>query len=325
MKVVKFDKPGPPGVLKVTDTELPKAKRNEMLIKVHAIGVNRPDLLQREGVYPPPKGHSEILGLEISGIIEEIGENVKKFKIGDRVCSLLDGGGYAEFATAREDQTFKFPENLSFEEAAGIPECFITCWSNLMIRGKLKKGEKVLIHGGSSGIGTTAIQMLNLFDCKVFTTVGNERKKKFCEQLGADYVINYKKNDFYESIKKQTENNGVDLILDMVGGDYIQKNINLLSNDGRLINIAFQKGHKEIINLMRVMLKRLTISGSTLRIRDAFFKNKIITDLENFILPEILKGRIKPVIDSVYKIDDVVKAHERLYSNEHIGKIILKT
>ncbi len=325
MKIVKFDKPGLPGVLKVLDSGIPEPKDNEVLIRNLAIGVNRPDLLQREGLYPAPKGHSDILGLEVSGIIEKIGKDVKKFNIGDKVCSLLDGGGYAEFSVAKENQTFKFPENLTFEEAAGVPECFMTCWSNLIIRGKIQKGEKVLIHGGSSGIGTTAIQILSLFNCKIYTTVGTEKKKKFCEKLGANFVMNYNKDDFYELVKKETENSGVNLIFDMVGGDYIQKNIDLLSNDGRLINIAFQKGHKVNINMMRVMLKRLTITGSTLRIRDELFKNRIINDLENKIFPEILKGKIKPVIDSVFKIDDVVKAHKRLYSKEHIGKIILKT
>ena len=325
MKIVKFDKPGLPGVLKVLDSGIPEPKDNEVLIRNLAIGVNRPDLLQREGLYPAPKGHSDILGLEVSGIIEKIGKDVKKFNIGDKVCSLLDGGGYAEFSVAKENQTIKFPENLTFEEAAGIPECFMTCWSNLIIRGKIQKGEKVLIHGGSSGIGTTAIQILSLFNCKIYTTVGTEKKKKFCEKLGANFVMNYNKDDFYELVKKETENSGVNLIFDMVGGDYIQKNIDLLSNDGRLINIAFQKGHKVNINMMRVMLKRLTITGSTLRIRDELFKNRIINDLENKIFPEILKGKIKPVIDSVFKIDDVVKAHKRLYSKEHIGKIILKT
>lgn len=325
MKVVTFDEPGPPSVLRLIETSIPEPNLNEVLIEVIAIGVNRPDLIQREGNYPAPKNHSKILGLEVSGIVRKVGENVKKFSTGDKVCSLLDGGGYAEFSIAKEDQTFKFPSNLSFSEAAAIPECFITCWSNLVVRGSLKEKENVLIHGGTSGIGTTAIQLLKMFNCKIFTTVGNDEKKKFCKKLGAYLAINYEKEDFYELIKNETEKYGVDLILDIVGGKYIQKNINLLSNEGRLVNIAYLKGSEEKVNLLRVMLKRLTITGSTLRIRSEKFKKKIIDEIKIKVFPSIEKGLIKPIIDSEFHITNVVKAHERLYTGKHIGKIILRT
>ena len=324
MKFVHYEVPGSPKVLKVLKSDIPSPKTDEVLIKVAAAGVNRPDLMQREGIYPAPKGHSKILGLEISGVIEKVGKNVKYLKKNDKVCALVDGGGYAEFCVAKEKQTIKFPDNLSFVEAAGIPECFMTCWSNLVERGRLKNNQNILIHGGSSGIGTTAIQILKIFDSKIFTTVGSDKKKKFCKKLGAHFVINYNKEDFFEKIKKEVNKEGIDIILDMVGGEYTQKNIDLLSNDGNLINIAFQNGSKVNLNLMKVMLKRLTITGSTLRIRNEIFKEKVLKDLQKYVFPHLISGKIKPIIDSIYKIDDVVKAHEKLYKNNHIGKIILK-
>ena len=211
---------------------------------------------------------------------------------------------------------------MSFIEAAALPECFITCWSNLVDRGEIKKNQNVLIHGGASGIGTTAIQILKLFDSNIFTTVGNSDKKKFCKNLGADVVINYNEIDFFEFIKKSKVK--IDLILDMVGGDYLQKNIDLLSNDGKLINIAFLKGSTVNVNFMKVMLKRLTITGSTLRIRDENFKGKVLKNIEKNIFPKIKDGTIKPIIDSTFKLNDVSKAHQRLYKNEHIGKVIIE-
>ena len=323
MKFVHFESPGPPEVLKIKESDIPSPSDNEILIKVIAAGVNRPDLMQREGVYPAPRGHSTILGLEVSGIVEKVGRNITKFKKGDNVCALLDGGGYAEYCIAKAKQTTKFPENLSFIEAAAIPECFLTCWSNIVERGKIKENQNVLIHGGSSGIGTTAIQILKIFKANIFTTVGNEFKKNICEELGANVVINYNKDDFFKIIKEKTAKKGINLILDMVGGCYVQKNIDLLSNDGRLINIAYQKGSKINLNLMKVMLKRLVITGSTLRIRDEDFKGEILTKVEMNVFPKIKSGLIKPIIDSVYDLNDVIKAHKRLYENKHIGKIVL--
>ena len=323
MKFVHFESPGPPEVLKIKESDIPSPSDNEILIKVIAAGVNRPDLMQREGVYPAPRGHSTILGLEVSGIVEKVGRNITKFKKGDNVCALLDGGGYAEYCIAKAKQTTKFPENLSFIEAAAIPECFMTCWSNIVERGKIKENQNVLIHGGSSGIGTTAIQILKIFKANIFTTVGNEFKKNICEELGANVVINYNKDDFFKVIKEKTAKKGINLILDMVGGCYVQKNIDLLSNDGRLINIAYQKGSKINLNLMKVMLKRLVITGSTLRIRDEDFKGEILTKVEMNVFPKIKSGLIKPIIDSVYDLNDVIKAHKRLYENKHIGKVVL--
>lgn len=323
MKFVHFESPGPPEVLKIKESDIPSPSDNEILIKVIAAGVNRPDLMQREGVYPAPRGHSTILGLEVSGIVEKVGRNITKFKKGDNVCALLDGGGYAEYCIAKAKQTTKFPENLSFIEAAAIPECFLTCWSNIVERGKIKENQNVLIHGGSSGIGTTAIQILKIFKANIFTTVGNEFKKNICEELGANVVINYNKDDFFKIIKEKTAKKGINLILDMVGGCYVQKNIDLLSNDGRLINIAYQKGSKINLNLMKVMLKRLVITGSTLRIRDEDFKGEILTKVEMNVFPKIKSGLIKPIIDSVYDLNDVIKAHKRLYENKHIGKVVL--
>ena len=323
MKFVHFESPGPPEVLKIKESDIPSPSDNEILIKVIAAGVNRPDLMQREGVYPAPRGHSTILGLEVSGIVEKVGRNITKFKKGDNVCALLDGGGYAEYCIAKAKQTTKFPENLSFIEAAAIPECFLTCWSNIVERGKIKENQNVLIHGGSSGIGTTAIQILKIFKANIFTTVGNEFKKNICEELGANVVINYNKDDFFKIIKEKTAKKGINLILDMVGGCYVQKDIDLLSNDGRLINIAYQKGSKINLNLMKVMLKRLVITGSTLRIRDEDFKGEILTKVEMNVFPKIKSGLIKPIIDSVYDLNDVIKAHKRLYENKHIGKVVL--
>ncbi len=322
MKVIDFNSPGPPEVLKIIETEIPTPDENELLIKVIAAGVNRPDLLQREGLYPAPEGHSKILGLEVSGIVEKIGKNISNFTIGDKVCALLDGGGYAEYATAKEMQTTKFPENLNYIEAAALPECFITCWSNLVDRGKIKRNQNVLIHGGASGIGTTAIQILKLFDSNIFTTVGNNTKKKFCESLGAQNVINYNNEDFFEFIKKKKIK--IDLILDMVGGDYLQKNIDLLSNDGKLINIAFLKGSIVNVNFMKVMLRRLTITGSTLRIRDENFKGAVLRNIEKNIFPKIKDGTIKPIIDSTFKLDEASKAHQRVYNDDHIGKVVIE-
>ena len=323
MKFVHFESPGPPEVLKIKESDIPSPSDNEILIKVIAAGINRPDLMQREGIYPAPNGHSTILGLEASGIVEKVGSNITKFKKGDNVCALLDGGGYAEYCIAKANQTTKFPENLSFIEAAAIPECFMTCWSNIVDRGNIKENQNVLIHGGSSGIGTTAIQILKIFKANIFTTVGNEFKKKVCEELGANVVINYNEKDFFKIVKEKTKGKGINLILDMVGGSYVQRNIDLLANEGKLINIAYQKGSKTHLNLMKIMLKRLVITGSTLRIRDEDFKSDLLKKIEINVFPQIKSGLIKPIIDSVFDLNDVINAHKRLYENKHIGKIVL--
>ena len=322
MKAIHFDAPGKPEVMKPINVPKPSPSEGQVLIKVKAAGVNRPDLMQREGNYPAPEGHSKILGLEVSGEIDDIGENVYNYNNGDEVCALVNGGGYAEYCVADVGSIIKKPKNLNFIEAAAIPECFFTCWSNLFDRGKIEKNQSVLIHGGSSGIGTTAIQMLKVFDIFSFVTVGSERKKNLCRNLGADVAINYNKEDFFLKIK-EIRKSGVNLILDMVGGDYVQKNINLLSSDGKLINIAYQMGSKVQIDLIKVMLKRLIITGSTLRIRDSVFKKNIRDSLIKNIVPSIENGKIKPIIDSVFFFEESFKAHEKMYRSEHFGKIVL--
>ncbi len=323
MKAVHFDQPGPPDVMKIVNIDIPQIKSNQILIEVKFAGINRPDLIQREGNYPAPNDHSTILGLEVSGIVKKVGSEVKKFKIGDKVAALVNGGGYAEYCVAEEQMTFKTPKNLSLQDAASIPECYFTVWSNLIMRGKLKQNQKVLVHGGTSGIGVAALQILKLFKSEIFTTVGTDKKKQFCEKLGVKNVINYKRQDFVEEIKKK-EKDGIDIILDYVGGDYISKNLNLLRKDGKLINIGFLAGSKVNLNLMKVMLKRLTITGSTLRVRSSSFKGEILKELQKIVFPNFENGKIKCYIDSIFNIDDVILSHKRLEEGEHIGKIVLK-
>ena len=324
MQAINFDHPGEADVLKLVDLPIPSiTNSNQILIKVSFAGVNRPDIVQRLGNYPAPEGHSKILGLEISGIIEKIGKKVKSFKEGDKVAALVNGGGYAEYCIADEETTFKIPESLDLKQAAAIPECFFTAWSNLVQRGNLKKGESVLVHGGTSGIGLASIEILKLFKAKIFTTVGSSFKKEFCQRIGVNHIFNYKEEDFYKEVKL-INLKGVDIILDYIGGEYINKNINLLANDGKLINIGFQNGSTAEINLMKVMLKRLTISGSTLRIRDNIFKNKILKDLTKFVFPYFKTGQVKCYIDSIFSLSEANKAHKRLDEGVHIGKVILE-
>ena len=323
MKAITFDKFGGPEVLYVSDNlETPIISDEEVLIKVHAAGINRPDILQRMGQYPPPKGASEILGLEVSGRIVDCGKGIDKEFLNKNVCALVTGGGYAEYCIAEEETTFKIPESLDLKQAASIPECFFTAWSNLVQRGSLKEGDSVLIHGGTSGIGLASIEILKLFKAKIFTTVGSTEKKEFCKNIGVNYIFNYKEEDYYKEIKKKIK--GLNLILDYIGGEYINKNINLLANDGKLINIGFQNGSRAEINLMKIMLKRLTISGSTLRIRDNNFKSKILKELTEYVFPYFKTKQVKCYIDSVFHLSEASKAHKRLDEGVHIGKVILK-
>ena len=323
MKAINFEHPGEADVLELMDLPIPSLiKSNQILIKVSFAGVNRPDIVQRLGSYPAPEGHSKILGLEISGIVLEIGQGVKRFKKGDKVAALVNGGGYAEYCMAEEETTFKIPESLNLKQAASIPECFFTAWSNLVQRGSLREGDSVLIHGGTSGIGLASIEILKLFKAKIFTTVGSAEKKEFCKNIGVNYIFNYKEEDYYKEIKKKIK--GLNLILDYIGGEYINKNINLLANDGKLINIGFQNGSRAEINLMKIMLKRLTISGSTLRIRDNNFKSKILKELTEYVFPYFKTKQVKCYIDSVFHLSEASKAHKRLDEGVHIGKVILK-
>lgn len=299
------------------ERDIPAPKDGEILIKVVAAGVNRPDILQRQGLYPPPPGVTDIPGLEVSGIVET---GHKRFQEGDEVCALLAGGGYAEYVCVPEDQCLPKPETLSHEQASVLPECIFTVWNNLVLRGGLEKnkGQNVLIHGGSSGIGTFAIQIAKAFGANVFTTAGSDEKCNTCEELGAT-AINYKEQDFEEILSRT----GVDIVLDMVGGSYTAKNINLMSLDGRIVNIAFLGGKKAEVNIQKIMAKRITLTGSTLRNRPITEKAALRSDIEENIWPLINKGIIKPIIDQNYLLKDAWKSHVRMESGKHIGKILL--
>ena len=309
--------------LQSTDRAIPLISENEVLIKVAAAGINRPDIMQRQGLYPAPKGASDIPGLEISGVILKIGSNVTHLKEGDKVCALVTGGGYAEYCTAHADLCLPIPSNYDFIQAAALPETFFTVWSNLFDRARLEKGETLLIHGGSSGIGTTAIQLAKAFSANVIITAGTDQKCDFCTKLGADTAINYKTHDFVNEIMDITQGQGVDVILDIIGGDYFSRNLKCMGFDGRLIQIAIQNGAKTEINLLPIMLKRLTITGSTLRARSNIFKSKIANQLFKQVWPLLESGKIKPVISNTFALKDADKAHQLMESSQHIGKIIL--
>ena len=321
MKVIEIVEPGGPSVLKSSVRSIPKPKRNEVLIKISYAGINRPDVLQRSGSYLPPPGASDLPGLEVSGIIFAIGENVTNWAVGDEVCALLPGGGYAEYAVTQASHCLPVPTGMSLKQAAALPETLFTVWSNVFQRGGLKPNEKFLVHGGSSGIGTMAIQLANLFGSEVYATAGNEAKCSACEELGAIRAINYNKEDFLEVIKSI---GGVHLILDMVGGAYIEKNIKALVDDGRLVQIAFLKGAKVELNFAQIMTRRLTVTGSTLRPQSDLSKSQIASELLEKIWPLLSTGRINPVINSVFDLNDVSSAHLLMESSQHIGKILLK-
>ena len=321
MKVIEIVEPGGPSVLKSSIRNIPKPKRNEVLIKISYAGINRPDVLQRSGSYLPPPGASDLPGLEASGIIFAIGKNVTNWEVGDEVCALLPGGGYAEYAVTQASHCLPVPTGMSLKQAAALPETLFTVWSNVFQRGGLKPNEKFLVHGGSSGIGTMAIQLANLFGSEVYATAGSDAKCSACEELGAIRAINYNKKDFLEVIKSI---GGVHLILDMVGGAYIEKNIKALVDDGRLVQIAFLKGAKVELNFAQIMTRRLTVTGSTLRPQSDLSKSQIASELLEKIWPLLSTGRINPVINSVFDLNDVSSAHLLMESSKHIGKIVLK-
>jgi NADPH2:quinone reductase len=323
MKAVVIAGKGGPEVLEPRDLPVPQPGPGEVLIKVAAAGVNRPDVLQRLGNYPPPKGQSEIPGLEVSGEIATLGENAPHLSVGDAVLALVPGGGYAEYAVTSAACCIRKPDSLSFVDAAAIPETFFTVWHNVFERGALKPGETFLVHGGTGGIGVTAIQLAKAFGAVVFTTVGSDDKCAAARALGADVAVNYRTQNFQDVIRKETAGRGVNVILDMVGGDYIEKNIRSLADDGRLVNIAYQNGSSATIDFMRVMLKRLTITGSTLRIRSDEFKGHIARAIEGQVLPLIASGKIKVPIDSTFPLARAAEAHARIESSDHIGKIVL--
>jgi NADPH2:quinone reductase len=323
MRAIVISQPGGPEVLKLVEKAKPKPGSGEVLLKVFASGVNRPDISQRKGHYPPPPGASpDIPGLEIAGIIAETGIDCHRWKIGDKVCALVTGGGYAEYCTVPEGQCLPIPGNLSFAEAASLPETYFTVWSNVFDRAKLKTGETLLIHGGSSGIGVAGIQMAKAFGAKVYVTAGTEAKCDFCEKLGADKAINYKKENF-KDVVKSLPGKGVNVILDMIGGNYTPDNLDVLAEEGRLVLINFMKGDETTVRLSQVMQKRLTITGSTLRSRNASFKSAIAVQLEKTVWPWLESGKVKPVVHKTFPLQKASDAHQLMESSEHIGKIIL--
>ena len=321
--VVAVPTPGGPEALVLETRPLPVPGAGEILVKVAAAGVNRPDVLQRMGGYPPPKGASDIPGLEFAGEVVALGEGATRFALGDRVTALVPGGGYAGYAVVAEVNALPVPKGLSMIEAAAIPETFFTVWSNVFDRGGLKPGEVFLIHGGTSGIGVTAIQLAKAFGAKVIATAGGPEKAARCRELGADLAIDYRAVDFVQAVKDFTGGHGADVILDMVGGDYIERNHEAAAVEGRIVQIAFLRGPKATVNFTRVMLKRLTHTGSTLRARDTTFKAEIARALEAKVWPLIEAGTVKVVVDSTFPLDRVADAHRRMETNAHVGKIVL--
>lgn len=320
MNAVIITQPGPPEVLQVQERPVPQPLENEVLIKVMAAGVNRPDIAQRKGNYPAPPGAvADIPGLEVAGTIIQCGALVSRWKTGDNICALLTGGGYAEYATANAGHCLPLPLNQSFSQAASLPETVSTVWHNVFQRGRLQNGEHLLVHGGSSGIGITAIQLAKAFGAKVFVTAGSDEKCAACRSLGADRCINYNNEDFAEALKHE----GVDVILDMIGGDYISKNIKLLKDDGRLVFINAMKGFKSEINVSDIMRRRLIITGSTLRNRDAEFKAQLAAEIEKHVWPLIERQQFKPVIYREFPLREASNAHALMESSQHIGKIVL--
>lgn len=322
--VIEIREPGVPDVLHLAKRPMPKPGAGEVLIKVEAAGINRPDVAQRQGNYPPPPGASDIPGLEIAGSVVALGLGVHEFKLGDKVCALVTGHGYAEYCAAPAVQCLPVPKGFSVIEAAALPETFFTVWTNLFERGRLKRGESVLIHGGTSGIGTTAIQLAREFGAKnIFATAGSDDKCKACEKLGATRAIDYKREDFVKVVKETTGNRGVDLILDMVCGPYVPRNISALAVDGRCVTIALLGGNLAEVNFGVVMMKRLTLTGSTLRARAVEQKGAIAQALKREVWPLLDAGKVKPVIYKTFPLKEAAAAHALMESSAHIGKIVL--
>lgn len=324
MLAMEITQPGPPGVLQPCRRPVPAPQAGEVLIRVVAAGVNRPDCLQRSGNYPPPPGASDLPGLEVSGIVVAAADGVMTPAVGDRVCALLAGGGYAEYCTAPAVQCLQVPTGLTLIEAAAVPETFFTVWSNVFERGRLQRGESLLVHGGASGIGTTAIQLATALGARVYATAGNAEKQALCEKLGALRAINYRSEKFFEVMREQTDNRGVDVILDIVGAPYFSDNIRLLRDDGRLLIIAVLGGAKTEVNLAQVLVKRLTVSGSTLRSRPVAEKGRIARALEQQVWPLLERRQIAPVIQDVLPLHAAAQTHQRLEANEAMGKFVLR-
>ena len=321
MNVVEISKPGGPDVLVPAKAEIPEPQAGEVRIKLAYAGVNRPDALQRAGAYDPPPGASPLPGLEGAGVVDAIGPGVSEWAVGDKVCALLPGGGYAEYVTTPAAHCLPVPEGLSMAEAAALPETFFTVYSNVFMRGGLQAGERFLVHGGSSGIGTTAIQLARIFGARVFATAGSDEKCRACVELGAEKAINYRDEDFVKTLRSE---GGANLILDMVGGDYIPRNIKALADEGRLVHIAFLGGPKAELNFAQIMVRRLTVTGSTLRPQSDLAKARIAVELREKVWPLIDAGRVKPVMDSTFALEEAAKAHAWMESSQHIGKIVLR-
>ncbi|WP_170562558.1 NAD(P)H-quinone oxidoreductase [Ruegeria atlantica] len=321
MRAVEITKPGGPDVLQLTERPVPEPQAGQVILKVAYAGVNRPDALQRAGAYDPPPGASDLPGLEASGEIVAVGAGVQGLAVGDQVCALLPGGGYAEYVATPAAHCLPVPSGMGMKEAACLPETFFTVWSNVFTRGGLKAGERFLVHGGSSGIGTTAIQLANAFGARVFATAGSAEKCDACVSLGAEKAINYRDEDFVGVMRAE---GGANLILDMVGGDYIPRNVKALAEDGRLVQIAFLQGPKVELNFAMMMVKRLTLTGSTLRPQSDLAKAKIAQDLGEAVWPLLEAGKVAPVMDSEFDLADASAAHARMESSGHIGKIVLK-
>jgi NADPH2:quinone reductase len=321
MRAIEIPQPGAPEVLKPTARPVPVPETGQIVMKVAYAGVNRPDALQRAGAYAPPPDASDLPGLEASGEVVAVGEGVTQWKLGDQVCGLLPGGGYAEYVATPAAHCLRIPDGMGMKEAACLPETFFTVWSNVFSRGGLTAGERFLVHGGSSGIGTTAIQLANAFGARVFATAGSADKCQACTDLGAEKAINYREEDFVDVLRSE---GGANLILDMVGGDYIPRNIKALANDGRLVQIAFLSGPKVELNFAQIMMRRLTVTGSTLRPQSDLAKAQIAQELAEQVWPLLDAGKIAPVMDSCFDLDEAAQAHSRMEASGHIGKIVLK-
>ena len=320
MKAIEIAKPGGPEVLTPTDRPMPEPAHDQVVIKVAYAGVNRPDALQRAGLYDPPKGASDLPGLEAAGEVVAKGAGVSGWQIGDQVCALLPGGGYAEYVATPAAHCLPVPGGLTLKQAACLPETFFTVWSNVFMRGGLQGGQRFLVHGGSSGIGTTAIQLAKAFGARVFATAGSAEKCKACEDLGAEAAFNYREADFVEKMQAV---GGADLILDMVGGPYIQRNLKALADDGTLVQIAFLQGPKADVNFVQLMTRRLTMTGSTLRPQSDLAKARIASELRQHVWPLIAAGKVAPVMDQEFRLEDAAAAHARMEESAHIGKIVL--
>jgi NADPH2:quinone reductase len=325
MHHIAMEVPGGPEVLVLATGPVPRPATGEVLIRVAAAGINRPDILQRTGNYPPPPGASPILGLEVSGTVAALGAEVTGWHEGDAVCALVAGGGYAEYCVAPAPQCLPVPKGVALVDAAGLPETFFTVWSNVFDRGRLAAGESFLVHGGSSGIGTTAIQLAHAFGARVFATAGSPEKCAVCRDLGAERAIDYRQEDFVAVLKEATQGRGVDVILDMVGGPYVEKNLRSLALEGRLVQIAFLQGSKVTLDLAHLMVRRQTITGSTLRPRPVADKATIARNLRDKVWPLIEAGKVRPVIDRTFPLAEAAAAHRLMESSTHIGKILLVT